>query len=314
MVRRILEAATRNLPVMILLFVPVLLGLEDIYLWARPEAASDELIRQKSAFLNPMGFTLRSLAYLSIWSLFAWTLNRLSLRQDETGDPELFRKMQMISAAGLVTYCLTATFASIDWLMSLDPHWYSSIFGVYFIIGQALSGIAFVIVIARYLSEREPMAGVLQPRHIHDYGNLMLAFVMLWAYIAVSQLIIIWSADLPEEIPWYLERVQGGWQGISIALGLFHFLVPFLILLSRGFKRNIGVLARVALFLLIMRWIDLFWLAAPTFHHHLSFHWLDLSTLVAIGGVWSALFIGQLQRRSLIPINDPYLEEALAND
>ena len=225
---------------------------------------------------------------------------------------------QKISAAALVTYCLLSTFASIDWLMSLDPHWYSSIFGVYFIIGQALAGIAFVIVMAKYLSEREPLEGVLQPRHIHDYGNLMLAFVMLWAYVAVSQLIIIWSGfhiyGAVFNGFWYLERVQGGWQYISIALGLFHFLLPFLILLSRGFKRNIGTLVKVAAFLLLMRWLDLYWLAAPTFHHHLAFHWLDLATLAGVGGIWLATFIGHLGRRPLIPFNDPYLEEAIAHD
>ena len=314
MVRRILEAATRNLPFVALAFIPIVVGIQEIYLWARPEAASDELIQQKASYLNPMAFTIRSFAYMAVWTLFAWSLLRLSKAQDESGDPTLFRKMQMISAAGLVIYCLLSTFASIDWLMSLDPHWYSSIFGVYFIIGQALAGIAFVIVVARYLSKREPLEGVLQPRHIHDYGNLMLAFVMLWAYIAVSQMLIIWSGDLPEEVIWYLERVQGNWQYVSIALGLFHFLLPFLILLSRGFKRRIGSLIKVAVFLLIMRWIDLFWLAAPTFHHHLSLHWLDLTTLAAVGGAWLALFIGNLQKRPLIPVNDPYLEEALRHE
>jgi len=311
MVRRILEAATRNLPLMTLLFIPILLGLGDLYLWARPEALSDELIQQKASYLNPTAFAIRSFFYLAVWTLFAWILNRLSLEQDKTGEPDLFRKMQLVSAAALVLFCLLSTFASIDWLMSLDPHWYSSIFGVYFIIGEALAGIAFVIVMARYLSKREPLRGVLQPRHIHDYGNLLLAFVMLWAYIAVSQLIIIWSGDLPEEVVWYLERIQGGWLGVSIALGVFHFFLPFLILLSRGFKRNIGALIQVAVFLLIMRWVDLYWLAAPTFHHHLALHWLDLTTLLAIGGIWFSLFLGQLGNRSLLPVNDPYLDEAI---
>ncbi|MEJ2084988.1 MAG: hypothetical protein P8Y44_04825, partial [Acidobacteriota bacterium] len=165
MVRRILEAATRNLPLLTLLFVPIVIGLGDLYLWARPEALGDELIQQKASYLNATAFTIRSFVYLVVWTLFAWVLNRFSLEQDKTGDPELFRKMQLVSAAGLVVFCLLSTFASIDWLMSLDPHWYSSIFGVYYIIGNALAGIAFVIVMARYLSKREPLRGVLQPRH-----------------------------------------------------------------------------------------------------------------------------------------------------
>ena len=142
----------------------------------------------------------------------------------------------------------------------------------------------------------------------------MLAFVMLWAYIAVSQLVIIWSADLPEEIVFYLERVQGGWKGVTIALGLFHFLFPFLVLLSRGFKRQAGTLAMVAMFMLAMRWVDIFWLAAPNFHHHLTFHWLDLATMAGVGGVWVALFVNHLQQRPLLPIQDPFLDEALDHE
>jgi hypothetical protein len=167
--------------------------------------------------------------------------------------------------------------------MSLDPHWYSSLFGVYFLGGQAIAALAFVIPVALYLSRREPMSGAFKAVHFHDYGKLLLAFVMLWTYFALSQLLIIWSADLPEEITWYLERAQGGWKWISILLVLFHFLLPFLLLLSRDLKRNAQTLTRVAVLLLVMRWFDIYWLAAPSWQHgHLSFHWLDLATLVGV--------------------------------
>ena len=313
MIRRTLEAAIRTLPLLLLLFVPNLLGLEDLYLWARPEAVDDPLIQHKALYLNPMAFTIRSLLYLTIWMLFAFALNRLSLRQDETADPGLFRRLQMISAPGLVVFCLLSTFAAIDWIMSLDPHWYSSIFGVYFITGEGVAGFAFASIVALYLSLRPPLAGVLKPKHFHDYGKLLLAFVMLWSYMAVSQLLIVWSGNLPEEAPWYLDRVAGGWKWISILLILFHFLLPFLLLLSRDLKRNARLLAGVAFLVLCIRWVDFFWLVSPTFHHHLRPHWLDLATMLAIGGVWVGVFTRQLGRHPLLPVNDPFLEEALTD-
>ncbi len=314
MVRRTLEAATRTLPALAILFLPILLGMQEIFPWARPEAATDELIQQKAAYLNPAAFTLRGFFYLAIWSLFAFILSWLSLRQDRTADPALIRSMQAVAAPGLAIYCLLATFASVDWLMSLDPHWYSSLFGVYFFVGQGLSALAFLIVIAVYLSQRQPMDSLFTPLHFHDYGKLMLAFVMIWAYIAFSQLLIIWSGNLPEEVGWYLERSHGIWKYVSILLALFHFLLPFLLLLSRDLKRNAKLLSKVAVLVLFMRWVDLYWLAAPSFGHEgLSFHWLDLATVVGIGGIWFALFVGQLRSRPLLPINDPYLEEALAD-
>ena len=314
MIRRILEAASRTLPVMSILFIPILFGLQALYSWARPEAASDPLIQHKASYLNPAAFTVRSLLYLAIWTLFALALSRLSRRQDETGDPALFRRMKAIAAPGLVVFALLSTFAAIDWIMSLDPHWYSSIFGVYFITGQGVAGFAFISLVALYLSQRPPLEGILRPKHFHDYGKLLLAFVMLWSYIAFSQLLIIWSGNLPEEVPWYLHRVEGGWKWVSIALALFNFLLPFLLLLSRDLKRNARLLAPVAILVLVMRWVDLFWLTAPTFHHHLAPHWLDLATTIGLGGIWFAVFSRQLQKRPLLPIHDPHLEEALAHE
>jgi hypothetical protein len=315
MVRRTLEAATRTLPALAILFVPILLGMQAIFPWARPEAADDPLIQQKAAYLNPTAFTLRGVLYLAIWALFAFLLSWLSLRQDRTGDLALFQRMKIVAAPGLAIYCLLATFASVDWLMSLDPHWYSSLFGVYFIVGQGLSALAFLIVMAVYLSQREPMEAVFKPHHFHDYGKLMLAFVMIWAYIAISQLLIIYSANLPEEVGWYLDRSHGAWLWVSVVLALFHFLLPFLLLLSRDLKRNAKLLSRVAVLVLVMRFVDLYWLAAPSFGHEgLAFHWLDVTTVIGIGGIWFALFTAQLKRRPLLPIRDPFLEEALADE
>ncbi len=316
MIRRVLEAASRTLPFLGLAFLPVLLRLDHVYLWARPEAvAADELLAGKVAYLNQPFFIARTVFYFAVWSFFAWLLSRLSLRQDRTGDPALFRRMQALAGPAIGIYALTATFAAVDWIMSLDPHWFSSLFGIYFIGGHAVAAFAFVVPVALYLSAREPMSKLFRPIHFQDYGKLMLAFVMLWAYFALSQLLIIWSGNLTEEIGWYLERAHGGWKYVSIALALFHFALPFLLLLSRDLKRSSRRLAVVAAILLVMRWFDLYWQAAPVFSPGgLAFHWLDLATVVGLGGVWFALFVGQLRGRSLVPIHDPYLEEALAHE
>ena len=313
MIRRPLEAAARTLPFLGLLFAPVLLRLGDLYIWARPEiVAADELLAHKAPFLNQPFFIARTIAYFAIWTFLAYGLSALSRRQDATGDPALFRKMQILSGPGLGIYALTATLASVDWIMSLEPHWYSSLFGVYFVGGQAVAAFAFIIPVAVWLANREPMQGVLRPTHFHDFGKLLLAFVMLWAYFAVSQLLIIWSGNLAEEVGWYIVRADGGWKFLSIALALFHFLLPFLLLLSRNLKRSARLLTRVAILLLMMRWFDLFWQVGPIFHQGgLSFHWLDAATVVGLGGLWFAWFVRSLRSRALAPHKDPFFEEAL---
>lgn len=320
MIRRALGAATRTLPLLLVLFVPIVLGLSEIYVWAQPEAAAaDEVIQQKSWYLNRDGFILRAAIYFAIWMLPMWVLNRMSLRQDEATEEKTFRRMQGIAAPALGLYCLAATFASVDWLMSLDPHWYSSLWGVNFIGGHAVSAFAFIIPVALFLARRKPMDEHFRPRHFHDYGKLLLAFVMLWTYFQLSQLIIIWSGNLPEEVTFYLARTEGGWKYLSILLALGHFALPFVLLLSRDLKRDAGKLAWVALFLLAMRWVDLYWQAAPAFGHGegahgLHLHWLDLATLVGIGGLWLAVYFGELKKRPLLPTFEPYLGEATADE
>lgn len=205
------------------------------------------------------------------------------------------------------------TFASIDWVMSLDPHWFSTIFGFMFVIGQALLTLAFAVIVIGQLSTVKPLADVLKKQHFHDLGNLMLAFVSLWAYMSLSQFLIIWSGNLPEEIPWYLHRLHGGWQWLALFVVIFHFALPFIVLLSRRTKRNITVLSRVAVAMVFMRLVDLFWIIAPSFHpDKFSFHWLDVAAPIGIGGLWVAAFVWQLKGRALLPVNDPRLEEAFA--
>lgn len=311
--RRVWEASSRTLPFLLLCFLPLAFGVRDLYEWARPEVvANDAVLQHKAAYLNVPFFLLRAAFYFASWILVAFLMTRWSREQDATGSFAPTRRMHILSGGGLVLYGLTITYASIDWVMSLSPHWYSTIFGFLFIAGQGLSSIAFTITIGLALARRRPMDTVLLPGHFHDLGKLLLAFVMLWAYFSFSQFLIIWSGNLIEEIPYYTVRMNGGWGWIGLGLIFVHFGLPFLLLLSRDLKRAAPRLAKVAILLMVMRVIDLLYLVVPEFHEHLRLHWLDVAAPVAIGGLWLAVFFANLRSRSLLPTRDPYLVEALA--
>ncbi|MBI2151014.1 MAG: hypothetical protein HYU27_10495 [Acidobacteria bacterium] len=298
---------------MALLFVPLLLGLRELYLWAQPEEVSrDALLQYKSAYLNAPFFLLRTLLYFATWVGVAYYLNKWSAEQDRTADPSLLRRLQLLSGAGLVLYVLTATFSSIDWVMSLEPHWHSTIYGMLFMAGHVLEGMAFVIVVAHFLAGEKPLSDVISRAHFHDLGNLLMGFLLFWAYIAFSQFLIVWSENLKEEIPWYFSRTRGGWQGIGLSLIMLQFALPFILLLSRATKRRSQALALVALVVLAMRLVDLFWVVAPAFHPTgLSVHWLDLVSPVGIGGIWIWTFLWLLKKRALLPLHDPRFSSAV---
>jgi hypothetical protein len=312
-IRRPIGAATRTLPVLTLLFLPIALGLPHLYVWTDASlVARDELLRHKQLYLNVPFFLVRAAIYFAVWNALTYFLNAWSLEQDETGDPRLARRMQRLSAAGLVAYGLTITFASFDWLMSLEPHWFSTIYGVLIIGGQGLSAMAFLIVVLVWLSRRKPLDAIIVPAHFHDLGNLMLAFVMLWAYFSFSQYLIIWSGNLPEEIAWYLHRLQTGWRFVGLALILFHFAVPFCLLLSRAVKREADMIVKVAIGMLVVRLVDLFWLIAPEFHTNgLSVSWLDAVLPASLFAIWLGCFVWQLRGRAILPVHDPEFDEAL---
>ena len=315
-IRRVLEAATRTLPLMLILFIPVLLGLNQIYPWT-DRAAMDQVpaLKEKAAhYLNPTFFMSRAAFYFAVWLLMALLLNSLSLKQDRTAEPNLRKRMQMLSGPGLGLLILTVTFASIDWVMSLDPAWSSTIYGLIFVASWSLSALAFGILTMSWLAKREPMNAVVRTSHFHDWGNLLLTLVMLWTYFAFSQYLIIWSGNLPEETTWYVARKHGGWGVIALGIVILQFAFPFITLLSRAAKKSPQKLAMLAALILIMRVVDVIWLIEPTFdreHFHLS--WMDLVAPIAIGGFWLATFAWQLQKRSLVPINDPQLEQTLAS-
>jgi hypothetical protein len=312
-IRRPIGAATRTLPVMTLLFVPIALGMHHLYVWTDASlVAHDEVLLHKQLYLNTPFFLARAAIYFAVWNALAYFLNSWSLRQDQTADQQLARRMQMLSGGGLVAYGLTITFASFDWLMSLEPHWFSTIYGVLIMGGQGLSALAFLIVVLVWLSRRPPLDRIVVPAHFHDLGNLMLAFVMLWAYFSFSQYLIIWSGNLPAEIAWYLHRLQTGWRPVGITLIVAHFVAPFIVLLSRQVKRHPDLLMKVAIFVLLVRLVDLFWLIAPEFHQHgIAVSWLDALLPLAMGAIWVACFIWQLRGRAILPVHDPEFDEAL---
>jgi hypothetical protein len=307
-IQRLLEAGVRTLPLMALLSLPLLAGLQDLYVWARPDVvAADALIQHKQRYLNGPAYFGRTVVYFLVWIGLGTILTMLSARQDQGIDTgRLTRRLQVWSGPGLVAYGLAVTFAAVDWAMSLEPHWYSSIYGVVFLVGQALLALAFVTRVAICLSNRPPMQAVLGAGQLHDLGNLLLAFVMFWAYIAFSQYLIIWSGNLPEENHWYLHRMHGGWGVMAVCLIVFHFVVPFLLLLSRTTKRRAQILGSVAVGILIMRFLDLFWLVAPALHSEgFHLHWLDLVLPIGLGGLWLATFLACLKRRPLLAERDP---------
>jgi hypothetical protein len=301
--RRPLEAASRLAPALGILFIPVLIGLRTLYPWARPEVvAADPILQAKQIYLNTPFFVVRTGFYFTVWTTIGWLLSYWSLMQDERGEQPFRRRMQVVSAAGLVLYVLTMTFAAVDWLMSLEPHWYSTIFSIVVISGQGLSAIAVAIIVLAAISNDRRMASFAVPARFHDLGNLMLMFLMVWAYVSFSQFLIIWSANLPEEIPWYAHRIGEEWQWIGLGLVVFHFAIPFILLLSRENKRARNRLVAVASSILIMRAVDLFWIVAPERSpDEVDVHWLDIVLPVTLGSIWLALYVRQLQRGPLVP-------------
>lgn len=315
MLRRTLEAGTRTWMLSGLLVLPILFGVRSLFTWAQPAiAAHDKIIQDKSFYLNVPFFIFRAVLYYVIWGTIITLLNRWSLEQDRTGDLRLAKKLEALSAPGILIYTFTMTFAATDWIMSLTPHWYSTIYGLLLCVDQTLSAMALVVATIVLLSRFEPLASIITKRHLHDMGKLLLAFTMLWAYLSFSQLILIWSGNLPEEIVWYIDRLNGGWQYVGAVLLLFHFGFPFLMLLSQALKKNPRTIQSIAIYIIIMRIIDVFWLIEPNFSgSHFQLHWLDLVAPIGIGGLWLAYFFRNIQERPILPLHAPDLEKALTH-
>ena len=306
-IQRPLESAIRTLPVMALLFIPIFFGMSELYSWARPDVvAQDKVLQQKSLYLNVPFFSLRTILYFAVWISVGYFLTKWSREQDHNADASLVDRLQNLSGPGLVLFGLTVTFSAIDWSMSLEPRWYSSIYGMIFIVSDGLVAMAFVIGVAYFLARREPLSEVFAPWVFQDLGNLLLAFVMLWAYLSFCQFLIVWVENLKNEIPWYLHRMSGGWGGVAVCLIVVQFALPFVLLLSRAVKRKPATLFRVAIVIGLMHLVEIFWFVAPAFHPSgFSISWIDVAAPIGIGGVWFAAFLWSLQGRSLLPTRDP---------
>jgi hypothetical protein len=306
-IQRIIEAGVRTLPFMALLFIPLYFGLDRIYPWTDATlVAESHAIHQKSVYLNVPFFVGRTVLYFAFWIAAALLLSKWSHTQDRTAETGLTKTMKMFSGPGMAVLILTVTFASIDWMMSLEPEWFSSIYGAMIIVGDVLGSLSFSIILIRLLALRKPLVEILTPRHYHHLGNLLLAFTVLWAYMAFSQFLITWSGNLPEDSSWYLRRIGRGWNTVAMLLIVGHFFIPFTLLLLRRTKKVIRSLSIVAGGILIMRLVDVFWLIRPAFSPEgVSFSSLDVVTPIGIGGLWVAVFVSQLKGHSLVPLHDP---------
>ncbi len=320
-IRRPLEAASRNIWLILLMFAPIVMGMKYLYSgnqtdtgWLNaPKEGEHALTAWQQGYLTSGGFLTRAAIYFAIWIVLAWLCNKWSKEQDQQADGEgLKQRMKKFSAPGIILYILAMTFAAIDWSMSLSPRWASTIYGFIFVGGQAISAMALMIAVVVLLSGSEPYSEIVKKRHLHDLGKLLFAFNMLWAYFAFSQLLIIWSGNLPEEISFYRTRLNGQWGVVAVVVLLFSFGIPFLLLLSRDAKRTASVVSKIAIWMIFMRLVDLYWTTKPEFTERAVPTWLDVVVPIALVGLWLGFFAMNLKQRPLLPLGDPNLSEALA--
>lgn len=310
--RRISETVMAILPLMIVFFFPVLIGLHTLYHWTHADVvAQDAILQKKAGYLNEPFFIIRTAVYFIIWTVFSALLYRMSVRQDN-GDMTVNRKMRSVSAPGMILFALTATYAAFDWLMSLDPHWYSTIFGAYYFSGSFLGAVSLFVILCFSLHRMNRLEGVVTEEHYHDLGKWMFGFTIFWAYMGFSQFFLIWYANIPEETAFYLHRWEGSWKTVSIILLFGQFAIPFFLLMFRAAKRNKIFLTTIAGFVLLMHWVDMYWLVMPNFHKsgfYLS--WMDPACMAGIGGIFIWYFWFRLKRHPIVPVQDPLLEKSI---
>jgi len=324
--RRFLVAQMRTLPVIALFFVVLLFGLKYLYPWTHPDlVAANEYLHHKAPYLNMPFFLIRQVIYFSIWIGIGMRISKWYDEQDRTGDFALREKIRAFSAPCLLVFVLVATFAYVDWLLSADAQYYSTVYGGMLLIGNVVQTFALTNLTLILASKGDRFGGRINAPILHDLGNLMFAFTIFWTYLSASQLIITWPANLPQEISWYLDRTNGFWKVLAVVIGLSMFLIPFLALLSQGRKRDPRRLMKVAIWLLAARVLDLFWVVEPTFRNHsagallgssngFEIYWTDFAAFFGLGGVWVFMFIKQLRRSPLLPLRDGRVQEAMPQE
>jgi hypothetical protein len=331
-VRRIAETFAANLPLIALLFIPIAIGVLSpveshaahggteahakyaYFEWLdRDWVATQPAVAKKAGYLSVNFFLIRAAIFLGLWAFMGWMLHRQSVAQDRDGDERHIRTSFRISAPGILLFFYTGALASFDWIMSLEPHWFSTAFGLYVLAGGAMAFMATLILICNWLRGQNTLKHSITIEHYHDLGKLMAAFNIFWAYIGFSQYMLIWYANLSEETFWYKNRMVGSWQNVSLFLAFGHFILPFCFMLMRSTKRNPFTLSLVAGWMLLMHLTDVYWMVMPTLHTAgLHLHWLDAAALAAVGGTLGWFFFGRLSKHSLVPTKDPFLAESLA--
>ena len=316
-IRRILGAAMRTISLVTVLFVPigveVYLGHHHLYPWLDPaKIAADTHLRWIAGkYLNAPGFIARAALYFLIWNVISFFLTKWSREQDSPSAPDHTLRFKAVSGPGILLYAFTLSFAAIDWVMSLDPSWISTIYGLLILIGQLLSALCFAIVVERILFRYKPMSELLKREQVHDHGKFMLAFIMVWAYFSFSQWLIIWAGNLPDEITWYIKRLNHGWGFVGLLLVIGQFALPFVFLLSRSLKRDISKLVWLAVWVMLMRWVDLYWIIEPNFSTTFHVTLAEIVVPVAMGGLWLWYFCRNLAAMPLVPAYDPFAKEVL---
>lgn len=322
-IRRIVEAASRTLLITAIAWVPLAIGVTHLYEWTHLPP-DDYTVIHRGAYMTPLWWVVRGVIYFILFGVMVYLLNDWSAKQDKSADydeaAKWLKRATAFSGPTMVIYVIVITLATVDWVMSLDPHWFSTIWGLLFAVGWALSMFCFSVILLAYLAGRAPMNHVLGKRHFHDIGKLVLALVMVWAYFNFSQLLIIYSGNIPEETGWYLTRMTTGWFWVGMFLVVFHFAFPYLYLLRQDWKKNSKMLASIAIFIFIVRIVDMFFLISPMprISEHggslvlsQSFSWMDIVAPIGLGGIWLWYFFGQYMKRPIMPIMDPFLEEAI---
>jgi hypothetical protein len=311
-IQRICEAALRTMPVMFLLVIPLVIGIPRLYTYANPHIVQlDKALAHKTIYLNEPFVIVRLVIYFLIWGVIGLLLSYWSRKQDITGNYKFHSFRVRLSGPGIILYSFAVTFATVDWIMALEADWFSTMFPGFYLVGQVLTAFGVVIVALRYVSKTGPLADLVSSQDYHDLGNLLWTFVILWTYVEVSQLIITWSGNLPKEIIWYLHRNRGNWSWITIFVALFHFGIPFLVLLGRRNKRQPHRLAVIAASLVVIHAVEQYWNVEPAFHPNLFVSWLDFAAPIGLGGIWVALLLSQMAKRPLVPLHDPRVVEAL---
>lgn len=312
-IRRIPEAFSSYLWIWAIFFIPVLLGMGTLYSWTDPSyVAGDPIMEGKVPYLNEPFFIIRQILYFGVWGWLGYRLHKVSVEMDRTRDWGLTTLMRKISAPGILIFALTIAFASFDWLMSLDAHWFSTMFGVYFFAMSFQALFPLLILLVFWMHKRGILQNTIKQVHIYDLGAWFFAFTVFYAYIAFSQFLLIYYANIPEATLWYYHRLEGSWAFISYSLIVGRFILPFIVLLNRDSKRNSRMLVVTSVLVLVMHFIELYWIAMPIMDHHgISISWMDVTTILGLGGIFFGLFFQQFRKHSMIPINDPYLVESI---